>query len=847
MSGDDGDRKRADAELRRRAELAVAARGSMEESFSREHLAELLHELEVHQVELEMQNESLRLAQAELEHSRDAYADLYDFAPIGYVTLDQMGIVREANLTMAELLGVDRARLIGHPMVAFVNHGGKNGFLRYLQRCREARAGESLVAEANVKSQRRGETPVQLRTTVAGQPGTCRCSYRMAVMDISEHRRDEARARELARFPEENPNPVMRARPDGTLIYANPASSVLLELLDCRIGDRLPAVLREQVARSASVHSRAEFDMELGDITYAMAVSPGAGGVDVNLYARDITGRKRAEQALRESRGDLNRAQAVAHVGSWRLDVRRNELVWSDENHRIFGLPVGTPMSYETFLSYVHPDDRAYVDERWKAALAGEPYDVEHRIIADNCVKWVRERAELEFDEDGSLRGGFGTTQDVTEKKCAEHALRTLNETLEQKVAQRTATLEMLHDVASIASVAASAEETLENCLRRVARQEGWSFGHVLVPSADDPDLLVSSLVCFAAEGARYREFREASLAATVRRGHGVAGRAYGAGGAVATTDLGAELDPRRARLAEGLGLIAGAAFPVMAEHTVIGVVEFFSERSVTLGRTVRTSMLDVGMQIGRVLERKAFQDRLLTLAEEEHRRIGQELHDDVGQELAGLALQMETLAEMLGRRNDETAVLARKIVDVTDRARRKCRAVSRGLLPVEMIPSELGPALADLAARTQANYDISCRFACAGQGPVANNRTATQLYRIAREAVANAVTHGQARNVEIALAIDERETVLTVRDDGTGLRRRNEHGPGMGMRIMRYRADLIGGRLEIASPEAGGTTVICRLPTPSEVAVDHGTSERCSDRAGIDRHKAAADEVDSR
>ena len=142
------------------------------------------------------------------------------------------------------------------------------------------------------------------------------------------------------------------------------------------------------------------------------------------VVLRDITERKKAEEALRESQQDLNRAQAVGNIGSWRLDVRRNELTWSDENHRIFGIPRGTPMTYETFLSVVHPDDREFVDTKWKAGLSGENYDIEHRIVVDDKIKWVREKAYLEFDKNGELFGGFGITQDITERKKAEEALR---------------------------------------------------------------------------------------------------------------------------------------------------------------------------------------------------------------------------------------------------------------------------------------------------------------------------------------------------------------------------------------------------------------------------------------
>jgi PAS domain S-box-containing protein len=140
---------------------------------------------------------------------------------------------------------------------------------------------------------------------------------------------------------------------------------------------------------------------------------------------QEITEHRKAREALLESEQDLNRAQAVAHMGSWRLDVRHNRLSWSDETHRIFGVPVETPMTYETFLLSVHPEEREYVDRKWQAALGGEPYDdVEHRIIVGNELKWVRERAELEFDEDGELKGGFGTVQDITERRRAEVALK---------------------------------------------------------------------------------------------------------------------------------------------------------------------------------------------------------------------------------------------------------------------------------------------------------------------------------------------------------------------------------------------------------------------------------------
>ncbi|MFZ2197809.1 MAG: PAS domain S-box protein, partial [Thermodesulfovibrionales bacterium] len=130
-----------------------------------------------------------------------------------------------------------------------------------------------------------------------------------------------------------------------------------------------------------------------------------------------------ANALLLRSQEDMNRAQEVGSIGSWRLDVRQNLLTWSDENHRIFGVPKGSPMTYETFLSAVHPEDRIYVDTKWKAGLAGDTYDIEHRILVDGRVKWVREKAYIEFDKNNELHGALGITQDITERKLAEEAL----------------------------------------------------------------------------------------------------------------------------------------------------------------------------------------------------------------------------------------------------------------------------------------------------------------------------------------------------------------------------------------------------------------------------------------
>lgn len=182
--------------------------------------------------------------------------------------------------------------------------------------------------------------------------------------------------------------------------------------------------LREAHAQGTSSGRRIQLQLPHGIFHFELSVARKRGGdggaPQFVVLSRDVSERIRTEDALQQSEALLHEAQALAHLGSWYIELPGDTLIWSPETYRIFGREPGTPVTYLDFIGQVHPDDRGMLETAWEAALRGEPYHIEHRILVNGAMRWVVEQAELKFDAHGTLLGGAGTVQDITERKEAE-------------------------------------------------------------------------------------------------------------------------------------------------------------------------------------------------------------------------------------------------------------------------------------------------------------------------------------------------------------------------------------------------------------------------------------------
>ena len=213
------------------------------------------------------------------------------------------------------------------------------------------------------------------------------------------------------------------------------------------------------------------------------------------------------------------------------------------------------------------------------------------------------------------------------------------------------------------------------------------------------------------------------------------------------------------------------------------------------------------------ITERKQLEKELLAIKEREQKLIGLEMHDSLGQILTGIAIKSKSLEIKLNNKSLDESADASEICSLANEAIAQTRRLSKMLYPVNLEAGGLVSALQELASNTEDILKISCQFKCSNAPPIRDPITARHLYRIAQEAVTNAARHGKAKNVRIELASVKDKSTLKVVNDGKDFPESLAMKKGLGLKIMEYRLNSIGGSLDIRRGRKGGTIVLCTFP----------------------------------
>ncbi len=626
-----------------------------------------------------------------------------------------------------------------------------------------------------------------------------------------------------------------------------------------------------QSGRRDSLEVEHRFQTKCGDwiwlLSRARAPERDARGNAQRIFGTslDVTAQKKMREFLEET-------QAAASVGGWELNLRTQSLSWTSETYALFET---TPAEYSpsiegAFLLY-DPAFHSSMQAAMGAAIeCGEPFDIEvrARTLKDRTV-WLRLVGKAERVDGRTVRL-YGAKQDITALKVADQARR------EAIAVQRALTdnapdwlilvdpqLRVQYTNRSLRGYPAdsvigsngldlldpSVRELLSAaCARALAEQspqfaetyeqmpwgEWCHLEYSAAPVIEEGQSIGLSVRVTNLTGRKHAEetlrtqarvletMREGVVlfrrAGDIRLANPAAGRLFGVppeslvGAPVSRLALSPDMLERIARLQsdEDQGATAssrewlagrgdGSEFLV---EGVFSAVEFAGEPMI------------IGV-LQDVTDRRQLERAIIETSTFEQQRIASDLHDGLGQELTGIALLLRSAAARLAQDPAAGQSLLREATSLLDAAVQSARALAHGLAPAALELGGLPGALSDLAGRVRRTYGIRAQFRTHVDAALRlDTAQANHLYRIAQEGVNNAVRHGRATFITLRLSADTHQVKVEIIDNGGGIPAPDRRSSaGMGLRIMEYRARMLGGELRVETPRRGGTAICCRVP----------------------------------
>lgn len=437
----------------------------------------------------------------------------------------------------------------------------------------------------------------------------------------------------------------------------------------------------------------------------------------------------------------------------------------------------------------IHPEDRAAVKEaleQWFVGARGE-YEMEYRIVNRlSETRWLADRGIILSRRDGRPFEIAGIARDITERRQDEEERARLAAVVESSE-DAIMTLDLK---GVIQTWNAGAEVIFGFTAEEVI---GRPVAMLRPPEAADDEVVFQEHI---RQGRRIHHYE------TVRR------RKDGV-----LIDISISISPVRDEQGQLQGFSKISRDITRRRQAELMLQQLNAELENRVAE--RTAALrEANEALQHLIERRRELEReVLNISEHEQRRIGQDLHDDLGQQIAGAWMMSSVLERALAKRAVPEVAGAARISALLGEALNHTRTLARGLHPVAPKEGGLQAALQQLAERGQTLFGTKCQFITKGICRLDDPAVSTHLYRVAQEALSNAVKHGEAKLIRITLRCSPRKLRLIVDDDGHGFRQPEVGQVGMGLRIMRYRVDMIGAKLEIGPRAPRGTRVDCLLP----------------------------------
>lgn len=523
--------------------------------------------------------------------------------------------------------------------------------------------------------------------------------------------------------------------------------------------------------------TRESIELEMDGRCYQVVVDPlkgpdGALQGAVHIL-HDITERKQAEAALRESELKYRTLYETLHDAFVAVDMEGRIIEFNGAYRKLLGYRAGElrTMTYEDITpAGWHGMEQRIISEQVLARGYSEVYEKEYRRKNGDVIP-IELRTFLIRDAEGSPSQMWAIVRDISARKRMEARLKQLNSTLERRVAERTAQLR-------------EREDRLKAILNTV--------GDAILTIDQHGVILGTNPATERIFGYRETELLRQNAAMLVPSGFGIEMK----GG---ITDL---LNKEDVRLLGTTRELQG----LRKDGTVFPVDLTLSEVD---GTKIYTCV------IRDITRRKELEVEVLRITESERQRVAADLHDGICQELVGIAFMLTAARSELPK-DDPLSHKLKRIAQAITGSADHTRQVARGMSPVVADGSGLSHALRQLAATTARTHRIRCRFECPAPVTFEGPMIANELYRIAQEAIHNAIRHGEAHQITIRLSEHEGESCLAILDNGRGCAGISLESPGMGLRVMRYRASLIGAELSILPRKRRGTEVACRVRKPT-------------------------------